>query len=212
MIKSYIHIERLTSLRHHLGFQIPPSVEVESITECSFLDHMRPCLHLENAVTVRCLSSRNTCVLSTLESAAEVQQAVRLQIADNQPSSSCRGQGWCECHPFSPLLLVTEQLLFHICKFKIYIITPNPPKLPRDIELMGPVKVFHTCVFLLCLILWEAFWRILQCKFQWDTYSLPQANCHSCRGLLPSCQSRQAGSMCSEITKKAGFIRLLKPN
>lgn len=114
-------------------------------------------------------------------------------------------------HHFS-LWQKTEQLLFQKCKFKIYIITPNAPKLPRDIELMGSVKVFHTCVFLLCLILWEAFWKILQCKFQWDTYSLPQANCHSCRGLLPSCQSRQAGSMCTKITKKAGFIRVLKPN
>lgn len=134
--------------------------------------------------------------------------------ADNQSSSSqwrrARGKHR-SFHRFS-LWQETEQILFCKCKFKIYIITPNPPKLPRDIELMGSVKVFHTCVFLLCLILWEAFWRILQCKFQWDTYSLPQANCHSCRGLLPSCQSRQAGSMCSEITKKAGFIRLLKPN
>lgn len=86
---------------------------------------------------------------------------------------------------------------------------------------MGSVKVFHTCVFLLCLILWEAFRRILQCKFQWDTYSLPQANCHSCRGLLPSCQSRQAGSVCREITKQAaslgcwsltrGYLGMLKP-
>lgn len=70
----------------------------------------------------------------------------------------------CRFHRF--LWQKTEQLLLCKSKFKIYIITLNPPKLPRDIELMGSVKVFHTCVFLLCLILWEAFWRILQCKFQ----------------------------------------------
>lgn len=137
----------------------------------------------------------------------------QLSPMDNQSSSPWkgkRGAGTAGFHHF--LWQKTKQLLLCKSKFKIYIITLNPPKLPRDIELMGSMKVFHTCVFLLCLILWEAFWKILQCKFQWDTYSLPQANCHSCRGLLPSCQSRQAGSMCSEITKKTGFIRLLKPN
>lgn len=140
---------------------------------------------------------------------------------ENQPSSPCKGKhctGTAGFHHF--LWQKTEQLLFCKSKFKIYIITLNPPKLPRDIELMGSVKVFHTCVFLLCLILWEAFWRILQCKFQWDTYSLPQANCHSCRGLLPSCQSRQAGSMCSEKKRQAsldcwnltrGYLGLLEP-
>lgn len=137
----------------------------------------------------------------------------QLSPMDNQSSSPWKGKCGAGAAGFHhSLWQKTKQLLFCKSKFKIYIITLNPPKLPRDIELMGSVKVFHTCVFLLCLILWEAFWRILQCKFQWDTYSLPQANCHSCRGLLPSCQSRQAGSMCSEITKKAGFIRLLKPN
>ena len=162
----------------------------------------------------KCLSSKDTCVLSTLESAAELRQAEWLRwwmTSPHHPGEGEHGASTTRFHHFS-LWQKTEQILFRKRKFKIYIITPNPPRLPRDIELVGSVKVFHTCVFLLCLILWEALWKILQCKFQWDTYSLPQANCHSCRGLLPSCQSRQAGSMCSEITKKAGFIRLLKPN
>lgn len=44
----YIHIGSLISWRHLLGFQIPPSLEAESINECSFLDRMRPCLHSGN--------------------------------------------------------------------------------------------------------------------------------------------------------------------
>lgn len=159
---------------------------------------------------MKCLCSGDTCVLSPLESAAKLRQVDMLhqQITSPRHPGEGKRQTRCNCHRFhhSSSWQKTEQFLFCKCKLKIYITTPNPPKLPRDIELMGSVKVFHTCVFLLCLILWEAFWRILQPKFQWDTSSLPQANCHSCRGLLPSCQSRQAGRACRESAASAGSL------
>lgn len=159
---------------------------------------------------MKCLCSGDTCVLSPLESTAKLQQVDMLhqQITSPRQPGEGKRQTRCNCHRFhhSSSWQKTEQFLFCKCKLKIYITTPNPPKLPRDIELLGSVKVFHTCVFLLCLILWEAFWRILQPKFQWDTSSLPQANCHSCRGLLPSCQSRQAGRACRESAASAGSL------